>query len=360
MLILTDAIKISIERVIQSILNIFIFQHVFSFTKLYLNGFIAFCVTLYLVAKLKAYAYKYVYVKLRNKAAKALKQEKFCIEEEEMLFIDSELQILDLNLGSSSLEQIIFNTINSMIEKNFHKDLFNFIFSSASQSSLLNLVVIILIEYLANKFEINFFLSMLYCLSFAFVLCFVSSLNYASILSDEWLNENNKQQPQFSDEKQAEEEENDFMKNMSFLTRDGRVLKKEIIMYKGEIISLLELKFDLSKQEICIEFRFIAAKYANRVGNLVKHVIANDVHKDESETSSGLIDSSSFKNSFSFVVPDYYNINNEFTKALKRSGFSQTEKWTEFRLIPLIDFKKSLFTNNPNKNSTKTLTKKEN
>lgn len=177
MLLFTDAVKIATEKVIQSILNIFIFRNIYSATRIWLSGFYAFFLTIYISSKLRALGVK-IFRQAKNLLFPDLK--KYDIE-----FDKANLE--SINLAEPNQEQV--QLIDEFIKKNKENaqiDLFSCIFGSSSQSSLLNLFIFVAIEYLNDKYFENLLVSCLFCISIAFILCFGSSFRYSQIITQEW------------------------------------------------------------------------------------------------------------------------------------------------------------------------------
>lgn len=328
---ITDALKIAIQKVFVSIVNIFVFRHVFSFAKQWLSGFFAFIATIFISNKIRTKGYE-LYRKIKFKLLP--EWEKF-----EIKFDKAKIDSINL-INNSEDEKLIDNFIKT--EKKFvQNDLFSYIFGSASQSAILNLIIIIAIEYLNSKYFENIILSLISCVGVAFVLCFGASFKYSSILSDEWSN--------LLQKIETDEIQKASHKSKKILFVYNREMGKET---KKEIIGLWWCHYDSHTKSIRVQLKFFSAAYSEFLTDIVNHFVANFINNSTNEDNESSLLTRNNQNQeetknekFEFLVPDYYDHGLVFSNALRKLGFKKQDSWKEFKLFPSVDFKISLFNN---------------
>ena len=323
MLLLTDALRIALGKVAQSIVNIFIFRYMFAVSKIFMQGFFGFIVTVFLMNKIKSFAIRFWTGVRRNMLIKQGR------EEEAAEFDAKHFSRLDMdacNVPDDCVNSTILTTLCQVINKNSQSDLFSYIFSSASQSSLLSLLVILSIEHLNSSLQYNLIYSILYCVSLAFILAFGSSLRYMNLIGSG-----------------GARSEKSSSSSPSLL-----ISRKHLVMYKQDFVCQVESSANLAEREITIEFKNLSANYSSRIDSLVVYYIKTHVNIDEGQENV-----ISIFDKCQVIVPDYYNFNFVFTNGLKKCGMTKTESWTEFRLCPLVDFGVSVFRNIDSKKKNK-------
>ncbi|RNA02920.1 hypothetical protein BpHYR1_020801 [Brachionus plicatilis] len=320
MIMITDALKIAIQKVFLSIVNIFVFRNVFSLTKQWLNGFIAFIATIFISNKIRSKGYE-VYRKIKFKIFP--EWEKF-----EIKFDKTKIDSISLINNQNNIELI--ECFIKTEKKCFQNDLFSYIFGSASQSAILNLIIIISIEYLNSKYFENIILSLVSCVGVAFVLCFGASFKYSSILSDEWSD--------LLQKLESEDIQNASHKSKKILIVYNREIGEE---KKKEVVGLWWCQYDSHTKSIKVQLKFLSASYSDFLTEIVNHFVTEYVDgptNEEAEESSLLTNNDhvqGFKNEkFEFLVPDYYDHGLVFSNALRKLGFKKQESWKEFKLFP--------------------------
>lgn len=328
MLFLVDALKIATEKVIQSIINIFIFRNVYSTTQIWLSGFYAFIATLYITSKIKSYGFK-----LFKRVKYSLVPD---LEKYELKFDKSCLESINLNDDLANRQDLI-NDFSKNCKQNSQNDLFSYIFGSSSQSSLLNLIVIIAIEYLNSNYFQNILLSTLCCVSLAFFICFGASFSYSSILSKEW------------------SEALDELNSNTDKSNSSLKSKKILFIYKRELngatikdyACLWWSKYDAHSKTIKVELKFLSSLYLNNIEDLLDHFVSNhmSLHEtvEEQTQASLLVNDNKKIEKYCVSVPDYYDLGHVLSNRLKKMKFKSKDSWVEFRLFPLIDFKINVF-----------------
>lgn len=328
---ITDALKIAIQKVFISIINIFIFRHVFSITKQWLSGFFAFIATIFISNKIRTKGYEI----LRTIKFKAFPEwEKF-----EIKFDKAKIDSISL-INNSTNKEIIENFIKTE-KKTFQNDLFSYIFGSASQSTILNLIIIIAIEYLNSKYFENIIFSLISCVGVAFVLCFGASFKYSSILSEEWSN--------LLQKIETDEIQKASYKSKKILYIYNREIGSE---KRKEIIGLWWCQYDSHTKSIKVQLKFLSASYSEFLNEIVNHFVTSNVNGSVNEeldstllTSNNQVQEEPKNEKYEFLVPDYYDNGLKFTNALRKLGFKKQDSWKEFKLFPSVDFKISLFNN---------------
>ena len=117
MIFLIDAIKISIERILVSFLNILLFRNTYGLCKEWLNGTIAFILTIYLMGKARSIIFE-ILIKLKHKLwPKRIEIDSFSNENLKSIDFDSE----DLNEGQTK------ERFTQYVEKSGRNNLFRFV-----------------------------------------------------------------------------------------------------------------------------------------------------------------------------------------------------------------------------------------
>ncbi|CAF0706264.1 unnamed protein product [Brachionus calyciflorus] len=334
MLMLTDALKIAFQKVFLSIANIFLFRNIFTIIKYWLSGFYAFFVTIFITNKIRNWAFD-LYTKVKFKLFPEW-------EKYEIKFDKSKIDSINL-IENKDESEIIENFIKTNKET-FQNDLFTYIFSSSSQSTVINLIAIIAIEYLNTNYFENIILSILTCVGVAFILCFGASFKYSSILTTEW---------------------SDIIQKISSseIQKASHKSKKILFVYNRELdgrkfkdnVCLWWCNYDSHNKTVRVELKFLSAAYSNFVAEIISNFILVHIlgQQNEGDNESSLLTSnnqtpstSSNKNDkFDILVPDYYDQSFVVTNALRKLGFKKQDSWKEFKLFPMVDFKISSFTN---------------
>jgi hypothetical protein len=315
MSLFSKALYIALQKVCFSIYNIIIFRNIYSLVLFWLEGFYAFFLTVYIVGKIKAAA-SYFYTNVRKRVF-ILNKEKYPDREHNELEVEFKSEKLSCQLMDTS-DESPFTDLTLKLSKDHETDLFSFIFSAASQSTFLNLAVILAIEHVSTKLNFGLGLAMLYCLGLAFVLCFISSFKYMSLL--------------LLDEPETE--------------KNCDKVKKHVIMYDTvDFVCVVETKRVVGTPlpELSVEFKNVSAKYASHVGRVAEYYAKEWCKEGETYAEEGktllVVDR------FRFVFPDYYDLNYQLSNALRASGYSKLESWTEFRILPLCELGVNVFAN---------------
>ena len=345
MIILSKAIKIAVEKVFSTIFNIVVFRNVYSFVQIWLSGIYAFIAVIYITPYVKGAILAVISNIRATLAPKSLQEDKLNI------FNKQSLNSVELNTTketNSSIATIQSSFLESMKTQS-QIDLFSYIFTCSSKSSLLNLATIIGVEYVHSNYEYNIVHSILYCVSITFVICFGSSLRYSSILSNEWVA---------------------FLQGASPSSSSIKKIRKEILITYEKDISKANTEFvclwtsnynEETKMEN-IELKFLSSKYSSHLKDLVEYYVENHlILKEKSETSnlaaetmadsqvqsSQILDrTSEFEaKHYTLLLPDYYDDGMVLTNMAKKIGFKNTDSWKEFNIFPLIDIKIHSYTN---------------
>jgi hypothetical protein len=312
--LVSDALKIALQKVSVSIYNIIVFRNIYSLVLSWLDGFFAFVVTVYIVGKVKTFAQNF-YTDVRRKVFLINKQKNL-----KQNGIDFEFD--PKKLTCQQIDETNEQTLLAC--KSPETDLFNFIFGAASQSSLLNLVVIISIEYFNTKFKLGLALSIFYVVGLAFLLCFISSFRYMSLVA-----------------KKSSTNECGSRTNS----------RKYLIMYDGlDFVCFIRTTVDLNLPELSVELENFSAKYSNKIGEIVEFYAKNYCNEAGTLVQDEEHDRMVVVDRFKFTFPDYYDPNYELTNMLRKLGYKKERSWVEFRVLPLCNLNSNVFTNSQSLN----------
>lgn len=314
MLFVFDALKISSEKIIVSIINIVVFRFILDCVqKWVLTGAAALFLTIYISGQARVIIFNNI-----NKLRRKLNRK-------------SSNQIYDFDAKNLTSTQMKLNeSINSdlSLEPNCQKDLFYYIFNSSSNSALLNLITMISIEILHNKYQFTIIASIFYCVSVAFVVLFAAGYRYSSIVSKEYLNLSNSQKS------------TGLFDLICVYYTDSSDRKELVCIWT----SLLDHK--TSKKTI--ELKFLSAKYASHLSNLTEFFASNQMKlKNAIQPAVGVETQMEEQvvEYYTVLIPDYYDIGLILSNTVKKLGFTQISSWTEFILFPGINFKINTFSN---------------
>lgn len=325
MYFLIDALKISSEKVFVSIINILVFRFIYDQVRNRITtGFFAFFITIYVSGQARSFIFNSI---------KSIKK-KF-INSKKSNHIDD---FKPSNLSSSEIELNDLKRIisNYGLEFKCQRDLFSFIFNSSTNSSLLNLIIMISIELIHSKYGIDIPTSILYCISVAFVVMFGSSYRYSTVTSQECL--------EFFQNKKLSH----IAKFVPVYYNRGEELNKELVCVWT---CLNESKDDSYK----IELKFMSSVYSAFQKDIFDFYAINHLKlvkpdkKPTNEADENQIiqeEEEDFKiENYTLAIPDYYDTGLIFSNAVKKLGFKLVTSWTEFIFLPGISFKLSTFTN---------------
>ncbi len=220
--------------------------------------------------------------------------------------------------------------------------LLSYIFTSSSESSIINLIVIIAIESLTSKYELTLLESISICILHAFVICFGASYRYSSLLFNE-----------------SKEILIETSKNVLIVYE-----RKINNVMNQEVVCLFRSNKERQSKTIRIEMKYLSSKYRSKISQLFDHYSSNHmVLKEQTvqntiQTQDSLIVDNSENNNnkkpelYNFIVNDYYNISFSLTNTVKKHGFKSIKSSVEFKIFPSIDFKTHIYSN-INSNSKK-------
>jgi hypothetical protein len=245
-------------------------------------------------------------------------------------------------LGSLKVFSFSYNYHNYNFLLNQNKKN-SYIFTSSSESSIINLIVIIAIESLTSKYELTLIQSILICVLHAFVVCFGASYRYSSLLFNE-----------------SKEVLADSSRNILIVYN-----RKIDNVINQEFVCLFRSNKEKNSKTIRVEMKYLSPKYASKIGQLFEFYSSNHMSLKESQPQQNasqedsLISQNNENNYnykkpelYNFVVNDYYNIGFILTNTIKKHGFKSIKSWVEFRIFPSIDFKTHIYSNinnNPKK-----------
>jgi hypothetical protein len=254
MIIVLDAAKLAVEKVIGTILNIIVFRHTFAFTKEWLNSYIAFFVTIYLVGKITGLVY-YIYMRIR----KALLPKSLPSDDE--TFEANYLESVNLSENDNRskyatlIERMKFECVNN---------LFMYVFSSAMQSTIMSLGTIISIEYLNSNYEYTLIHALALCVSISFLICFASSMRYASVIGKEWTKKSTDAAGDKNEETQA-------------LIVYNKSKKQNADVSEKDYVCLWISKLDSETKRHNVELKFLSSKYADNFLQIVEFYISKNM-----------------------------------------------------------------------------------
>ena len=188
---LKGAFAITMRKVIETILSIFLFRTIFHYVKLLtgLWGLYSFMIAIFInVQARKFFIRKYDFLKKKYfpKYVDTFSFDSKCLVGYDLKTIISPAggEASTSLLSSEDIKNLRVDLKNLKNEMN--DDLFEFIFKSATRSALINIFTLMFSEYLKNNYEISLLISVTICISLSFIISFVSSYNYTKILSKEW------------------------------------------------------------------------------------------------------------------------------------------------------------------------------
>ncbi len=346
MLFVLGALKIACKQVIVTIVSIIIFQYANEFVKTnLLSGVPGFFLTIYLSNKIKGTVFRYA-AKFKkamfSKKSKKRSSADGAIDLTKLEYIDlSETPLDDLGIKRAALATKIMDTMKA----DSQNQVFNYIFNASSHSSLFNLLTIIGVEYMRTNYDYSIAWAILYCVSFPFFICFGSSYAYASILSDEWQTAESQEKPNVVVSIPA----------ASVVANETKCPKKVLVVYnedKSDAPDLLDpahcdyvclwtTHFDTEIRQTKVELKFLSSRFE---GDL-REIINNYIFKYVSLSNAAQIATYSTPKIFNFHVPDYYDNELVFSRAIKEKGFKLVESWIEYTIFPLIHLKKHSYEN---------------
>lgn len=326
MFFLTDALKIAIVKVVETIINITIFRNIYSFIQIWLGGFYGFVLTIFVSGKVRSFIYKN-YARIKERVAQKSKKPYF-------KFNVNSIKSIDLNREDAT----VIKEFHSYAKNNSHSDLFYCIFSSSSQSAMISFLTFMAVEYLHQKFEMSIGMAIFYSVSVSFILCFGSSFKYAKILIAEWL-----------DELDAIVVDAESRKEMIY-TKSTKILltHKNESDNRVEFIGLWISKFDSHRNSFKVEVKFIKANYLDFMKEILDYYAKHHMSLEKKSTEENNNGTESNRvEKYELHVPDYYNVGTSklFEKGLKEKGFKSQESWAEFKLFPGVNFNINVYKN---------------
>ena len=307
MLFVFDALKLSSKKVFLSILNIIVFRFIYDLISQWImTGTGGLFLTIYVTNQVRG---------IMNNFYKSFKRSYYLKKNKPYEEFDKKnLSSFETKLSGSTIKELD-------LDKKCQKDLFSYIFNAGSNSSLINLVTIIGIEYIHNKYELSTPISILYCVSIAFVVIFGSSLRYSSVISKESL--------------EFFETKNDLVDLINIYYTDSLENKELVCIWK----SILDPKTTKRRLEI----KFLSIKYATNLSDIIEYFSKNHMKLSSSETS--IEGDTQEVEYYSVVIPDYYDIGLVFSNKIKSLGFKKLSSWTEFIMFPTLHLKLSTYAN---------------
>ena len=327
MVFFTKALIVSIKRVILTLFNIVLFRYLLDFIqKCISEGALGFLITIYLSDKIKKAIYQKYQEVQKAAAKKASPNSEYNINRFSILQLTVDFS--ECNLSPDFL---------SNAESSGHDDLFNYIFNSSTNSSLLNFLTIIGIEFLSNTYKINIFRAILYCVSMTFVICFGSSYRYASLISNEWK----------QDTKMFDREEN-CKKIIFFYDRHGRANSEIDSRFDDnkEFVCMWLIRFDPVSKISTVYLKYLSWNHSSNLSDIIHlfiEVYTNKMADQERDST------------WQMRAPDYYDQGLVFTSTTKQRQLKSVDSHIEFTLFPGVHFRVNIF-----ENHLKSQIKKEN
>ena len=327
MVFLVKALIIALKRVILTLFNIVLFRYLLDFIQKWISeGAFGFIITIYLSDKIKKAIYQRYLEAQKAAAKKASPNTEYNINRFSILHLTVDLS--ECNLSPNFL---------SNAELSSRDDLFNYIFNAATNSSLLNFLTIIGIEFLCNTYKINIVQAILYCVSITFVICFGSSYRYASVISTEWQQDN----------KMFDREEN-CKKIIFFYDRHGRVNSQIDTRFDDnkEFVCMWLIRFDSASNISTVYLKYLAWNHSSNLSDIINLFIEIYTKKMADQESDS---------TWQICAPDYYDQGLLFTNSAKQRNLKSVNSHTEFNLFPGVHFRVNIF-----ENHLKSQIKKEN
>ena len=393
MIILKSAFLITLQRTFEIVLNIVIFRT----TQDFVNNITGFSgiYSLFLTIFINNKARQFIYYQQVN--FKKIFFPKRFLKFDWKLLVGHDLnRIFSTNCSETANEEVQSIRADFIQLKNeMGNHIFEFIFKSATQSSLIILFTIIFSDYLKNNYGINIYTSFAICISFSFVISFVSSLNYAKILLIEWselLNDlektnNNRRLVLYVygksanvDKSNVENDDTSIIESSDDLSTTLDQRKPQNMQELGKTKNSKEkLKLDqfmvgivsneIEKEKyLKVKLMLLNPKFTeifhilleNFILNFIPQLLLNRNPSDSPNSSditgnsvrfledSLLLNSLATNDSFyrtktlkecSAYVTDYYNVDSRLSNYLTSRGFKIYEKWTEYNMFLFIKFK---------------------
>ena len=344
MLLLTSALKIATEKVLSTIYNIVVFRNVYSLIQIWLSGVYAFIAVVYITPRVKEV------IATVFRRLKSVFVPRIVLAEQRNAFDRKYLRSVELDLRNEASLNDETSPFLERVRTQSQSDIFSYIFTCSSKSSLLNLFTIIAVEYLHSTYEYNVVYAIFCCVCVTFVICFGASFRYASILSDEWLEF-------LENEKTAAKKQHQSGKSKNILL----VYEKEedTIPHAKEFVCLWTCKYDSESRISTVELKFLSAKFSKNLKDLIefyaeKHLVLEQPATVPPTTTTTTENVSLLEEEHAIVVkaqnyklilPEYYDEDLALTKCAKSKGFKNDATWKEFNIFPLIDVKISTYSN---------------
>jgi hypothetical protein len=306
MLFLKDAVQLTIEKVVQTVINIFLYRYTSRLLKntISLNVVLGFFVTIFITQKLKGLI-KYLSMQIKYCLKPDLRQ-----QDQQNRFDKKKIKLMRLNeLGK---DDVLVRTL--LDQANTH--LFSYIFQSATNSALLNLFTIISIDYLTEKCGLKIYYSLFLCVFVTFLICFVSCLRYTNLIIKEWL--------------QVFDQAHGYL----MVNNKNDECTEPVCVWSGAI--------DENTTTHDVQIKYLNINYSQNLNEMIEIYLSN-------------VSNSSDFNSFKIRVADYYDHYHRFTKYLRFKKFESTDEWTEYFLFLFVKYKIKVFeiTSNELKNQFK-------
>lgn len=333
MVFLVNALALSIKRIIVSLINIILFRFVYEFVRSRLiTGVMGFMIAMYSCDYIRKFAYKQ-YSALRKRTMLNSKNSKIH-------------EFNPKNLESTTVDYNQFETLTDLADTPLKKtlvsfkehahakcknDLFDFIFNAATHSFFLSFATMIGIEYVQSTYQYGVIVSILYCASLPFIVCFGSSYRYSSIVCEDWLEMfEPKQNRSHTFSKKSGQTLVFYNKSKQQVT--GEEVSTEIAR---EFVCLWSSLYDVKTKVTTIELKFMSSAFADNLNEIVYYYLCRHVDMSSDTTNEY----------FDFVIADFYNTGSAFSNQVKKSKLQKLESWTEFILMPMINFSVSIYSN---------------
>ena len=410
MIIIKNAISITLQRVCEIILNITLFGIVLNLVNVTLgiHGFILIFISIYINDKARKFVFiNYSFYKNKYFSKNIISTFEFdrnLLEGHDLSKIFSSNSSIAVGESLLSIDEI--KSIRSdftQLKNDMGNHLFTFIFKSATQSSLITFVTIILSDYMKLNYGVSVFNSVSICISLSFIISFVSSLNYTKALLKEWnelldeiennenINSNrrhilyiyggpksqmtaknsHKNEPSSDVTSKSsgshERKRDKQVKSQSEEPNEKDIKKtsKQILvgLVSNEIeneellktsLMLLDPKFSANASDILENFfvkynpRSLMSTQSQTTQNGTKNMTNNVGNLVENFFVLSQLNKISESNPFfslktlkecSVRVTDYYDVGLNLTNYLKHRGFKLFEKWAEYNMFLFIKFK---------------------
>ncbi len=104
---------------------------------------------------------------------------------------------------------------------------------------------------------------------------------------------------------------------------------------EDEVVCMWSSLYDVKTKVTTVELKFLNSSYADRLGEVVEYYVMKHVDLIGDTTSEY----------FDFVVADFYNGGQAFANRVRKSKMVKVESWTEFILMPMVNFSVSIYSN---------------